>query len=135
MTLRFVSVIILSLLIASCGSSKKGPAQIVSPPVTPAPPTGGPNPPTVPGIGNNGKLSMHVEEGGHVTTSPSIGTCAGRADCEFTVARGTVVTMTAIPDSGWEFEEWDNCSGPSGTQCVETIEALTYVKAEFDPAP
>jgi hypothetical protein len=75
---------------------------------------------------------MHVEEGGSVTTNPDVGTCSGRADCEFIVNRGTIVTLTAIPDAGWEFEEWDNCPGPSGMQCVVTINALTYVKAEFD---
>jgi hypothetical protein len=76
---------------------------------------------------------MHVEEGGSVTTSPDVGTCVGRVDCEFFVARGTIVTLTAVPNAGWEFEEWDNCPGPSGMQCVVTIDALTWVKAEFDP--
>ena len=137
MKLRILTVTLMALLTASCGGSSKGPGKMITPP----PPTTGPQPPTgpslpvVPGIGNNGKLSMHVEEGGRVTTNPNIGTCTGRADCDFIVDRGTIVTLTAVPNAGWEFEEWDSCPGPSGTQCVVTINALTYVKAEFDRAP
>lgn len=137
MKLHFLTVMLVSLLVASCGSSE-GPAKIVSPPVEPPPPTGGTQPPPtprVPGFGNNGKLSINVEEGGSVSTSPDVGTCNGHATCDFNVDRGTIVTLRARPNTGWVFEEWDHCSGPSGTLCVETIEALTYVKAEFDRAP
>ena len=139
MKLRILTITLMALLLASCGGSSKGPGGQIKPPppiTGPSPgPSPGPQPPVVPGFGTEGKLSMHVEEGGRVTTSPDVGTCAGRADCEFKVDRGTIITLTATPNAGWEFEEWDNCPGPSGTQCVITIEALTYVKAEFDPAP
>lgn len=135
MKLRILTIALMALLLASCGSSSKGPAgQIKTPPPTTGP-SPGPQPPVVPGIGTQGKLSMHVEEGGSVTTNPDVGTCSGRADCEFIVNRGAVVTLTAIPNTGWAFEEWDNCPGPSGLQCVVTINALVYVKAEFDRAP
>jgi hypothetical protein len=134
MKLRILSVALIALLTVSCGGSSKGPGQIVNPPPAVIPPTG-PVAPTPPGIGTNGKLSLFVEEGGSVTSNPDVGTCVGYGNCETTVARGTVITLTAVPMTGWVFEEWDRCSGPSGLQCVETIEALTYVKAEFDRAP
>ena len=138
MNVRILIVALISLVLAGCGSSK-GPAKIVSPPVSPPPPTGGETPPPTPrvpgfGTGNsNGKLSIQVEEGGVVTTNPNIGNCGGPAICDFKVARGTTITMTATPNAGWMFEEWDSCDGPSGQQCVEVVNALTWVKAEFDP--
>ena len=137
MKMKVLIVTLVSLLLAGCGSSSKGPAKIVSPPVSP-PPSGGTTPPAPrpPGFGtgnNNGKLSIEVEEGGVVTTSPNVGSCGGPAVCDFTTARGTTVTLTAAPNSGWMFEEWDNCPGPSGLQCVIVVDALSYVKAEFDP--
>ena len=135
MKLRFLTVLLMALLTASCGSSSKGPGKLVAPPPPGGPPPTGTQPPVVPGIGNDGKLSLHVEEGGSVLTNPDVGTCGGRADCDFIVSRGTIVTLTAIPHPGWEFEEWDSCPGPSGRLCVVTVDALTYVKAEFDPAP
>lgn len=134
MKLRILTVALLALLAASCGGSSKGPGRMIKPPVVGPPPTG-PQVPTVPGIGTQGKLSINVEDGGSVTTSPDVGTCSGPSYCDFTVSRGTVVTLTASPYSGWAFEEWDSCPGPSGMQCVVTIDAQTYVKAEFDPAP
>ena len=135
MKLRILTIALMALLLASCGSSSKGPGEQIKPTPPITGPSPGPQPPVVPGIGTQGKLSMHVEEGGRVTTNPDVGTCSGRADCEFIVNRGTIVTLTAIPNAGWAFEEWDSCPGPSGMQCVVTIDALTYVKAEFDRAP
>jgi hypothetical protein len=135
MKLRILTIALMALLLASCGGSSKGPGGQIQPPPPTSGPSPGPQPPVVPGFGTKGKLSMHVEEGGRVTSSPDVGTCSGRADCEFIVNRGTIVTLTAVPNTGWEFEEWDSCPGPSGLQCVITVDALNYVKAEFDPAP
>ena len=136
MKLRILTVMLFALLAANCGGSSKGPGKIVNPPPITPPPVGTRPPPVLPGFGSNrGKLSIHAEEGGSVTTNPDVGTCTGRAYCDFTVNRGTVVTLTATPHTGWEFEEWDSCPGESGMQCIVTIDALTYVKAEFDPAP
>ena len=132
MNYKAMLVLALSLLIAGCGSGK-GPGRLTSPPPTGGTPPPGPNPPVVPGIGNNGKIQVNVEAGGTVTSSPNIGSCTGLAECEFSAQRGTVVTLTATPSAGNQFEEWDRCPGPSGTQCVITVEALTWVKAEFDP--
>jgi hypothetical protein len=91
MKLRILTIALMALLLASCGGSSKGPGgQFRRPPPTTGP-SPGPQPPVVPGIGTQGKLSMHVEEGGSVTTSPDVGTCIGRVDCEFFVARGTMI--------------------------------------------
>ena len=133
MKLLFPIITLMVLLTASCGGSSKGPGSLIGPPSGP-PPTG-PQTPTVPGIGTSGKLSINVEEGGSVLTNPDVGTCSGRAVCDFSVNRGTIVTLRAFANPGWVFEEWEQCPGPSGTLCVVTIDALTYVKAEFDRAP
>jgi len=134
MKLRILTIALMALLLASCGSSSKGPAGQIKPPPPTTGPSPGPQPPVVPGIGIQGKLSLNVEDGGSVMTNPDVGTCNGRANCEFIVNRGTIVTLTAVPNAGQVFEEWDHCPGPSGVQCVVTINALTYIKAEFDPA-
>ena len=132
MIVRIMFLLILSLALTGCGSSKKGPGGLIRPPTTPPPE--GPQPPTVPGFGNRGKLSLQVEQGGIVSTNPSLGpACAGPSICDYTqVQRGAVVTLTAAPEAGFKFEEWERCPGPSGLQCVVTIDALTWVKAEFD---
>ena len=130
---QVVIMLFVALFFSGCSKSK-GPSQIVNPPPTGGgtlPPTG----PVLPGTGGTGKVQVQVEEGGTVTSAPNIGSCAGSlgsAYCELKAPRGTVVTLTAQPWAGWTFEEWDHCPGPSGTQCVLTIDALSYVKAEFD---
>ena len=136
MKLQIIVMLLMAIAVTGC-SKGKGPSRIVNPPVVTPPPGGGTQPPgpVPPGTGTNGKLQVQVEEGGTVTTNPAIGSCAGQPGdkyCEFTAPRGTVVTLTAQPWAGWAFEEWDNCPGPSGTQCVITIGALDNVKAEFD---
>jgi hypothetical protein len=145
---QIIIMLFVALFFAGCSKSK-GPSKIVNPPTIsgrPLPPTGGgtlpptgPIPPTgpvLPGTGDSGKVQVRVEEGGTVTSAPNIGSCAGRpgeAYCDFKAPRGTVVTLTAQPWAGWAFEEWDNCPGPSGPQCVITLDALSHLKAEFDP--
>jgi hypothetical protein len=134
MNSQVVIILFIALCFAGCSKSK-GPSRIVNPPPTGGgtlPPTG----PVLPGIAKSGKVQLRVEEGGTVTSAPNIGSCAGRpgeAYCELTAPRGTVVTLTGQPWIGWAFEEWDNCPGPSGPQCVLTLDALSNVKAEFDP--
>ncbi len=121
-------LIIAALFLAGCGKSK-GPSGWVKPPGT------GGGGPVLPGTGGTGKVLLQVENGGSVSSSPNIGSCAGGPGdkfCELTAPRGTVVTFTAHPNAGFVFEEWERCPGPSGTQCVVTMGALISVKAEFD---
>ena len=121
--------IIAALFLAGCGKSK-GPSRIVKPPTG-----GGGGGPVVPGTGGSGKILLQVENGGSVSSSPNIGSCAGGPGdnfCELRAPRGTVVTFTAHPNAGFMFEEWERCPGPSGTQCVVTMGPLISVKAEFD---
>ena len=112
------ATLLFALLVSACGSSNS--------PNPWRPPPGGAPP-------RQGSLTIDVEEGGQVTTSPDIGTCVGRAQCEYQRPLGEVITLTAVPDVGFEFEEWELCDGPSGLQCVTTIEETRFIKAEFDP--
>ncbi len=67
--------------------------------------------------------------GGTVSSSPAGITCGG--DCDQTYNTGTVVTLTAAPDSTSTFTGWSGggCSG-TGT-CVITLNAATAVTATF----
>ncbi len=125
--------IVAASFLAGCGNSK-GPAKIVVPPVGGGGGGSGGGP-VIPGTGGAGKVLLQVENGGSVSTSPNIGSCAGGPGdkfCELRAPRGTVVTLTAHANPGFVFEEWERCPGPSGTRCVLTVDALISVKAEFD---
>jgi len=54
------------------------------------------------------------------------------SDCDETYAEGTLVTLTAIPDSGSLFSDWSG-GGCSGTgDCVTAVNAAIDVTASFD---
>lgn len=121
MQFRFIAIstaVVASLLLSACGSSSSSPNPWRSPPGAPP---------------RQGSLTIDVEVGGRVTTSPDIGTCIGMAMCEYQRPLGEVITLTAVPDEGFEFEEWELCEGPSGLQCVTTIQPVKIIKAEFRP--
>ena len=121
--IALVLVVAGSLAIAGCGGKKK-------------PPGGGSGWVPPPGTGGGstvGKVVLDVETGGSVTSNPDIGSCVGMAQCEFSAPIGQVITFTAVPDAGYEFEEWELCPGPSGLQCVHTMTPSQIIKAEFDP--
>lgn len=68
---------------------------------------------------------------GKVTSQP-VGINCGD-DCSQEFARGTKVTLTAVPDEGHELTGWgDACSG-KGPTCTLTLQDYTYVYAEFSP--
>lgn len=66
-------------------------------------------------------LKTNVEGLGHIEISP---------DSNYYHA-GTQVTLTAVPDSGWEFESWDG--GVSGTESpiVITVDGDKIITAKF----
>ena len=103
---------------------------------TTLPPSGGGGPSAM------GTLSVSVEQGGSVTSSPSVITCSGAGTngsrlCTAQVPLGTIVTLRALPDPGNVFDDWDNCINrtetPAGGTCILTIMPSQHIRAEFDP--
>jgi hypothetical protein len=94
-----------------------------------------------PGPGATTRLFQIVaEEGGSVTTNPDVLFCIGPNTCEVEVAVGTQITLTATPDTGSHFDDWDRCnvevkSDRTGGICEQTISIYSSnsVRAEFDP--
>ena len=77
--------------------------------------------------------------GGNVTSAPPGIHCSGyRTDpsggfgnCTAVFARGTIVTLTAIPDTGWVFLNWaGDCTGTAPT-CTVTMDRDRSVIAYF----
>ncbi len=67
--------------------------------------------------------------GSGTITSDVSGISCGTA-CATSFGSGAVVTLTAVPDSGWTFTSWGGaCSGAE--QCKLTISAATSVSATF----
>ncbi|HWU87283.1 MAG TPA: hypothetical protein VN253_08410, partial [Kofleriaceae bacterium] len=70
---------------------------------------------------------------GTVSSNPGGITCG--ASCSAIFPLGTVVTLTATPDTGAEFAGWSGggCSGSAPT-CMVTVAAATTVTATFEVA-
>ncbi|MGI9344593.1 MAG: Ig-like domain-containing protein [Gammaproteobacteria bacterium] len=86
-----------------------------------------------PGLGPTGELGVSVEEGGRVVADVGGFSCDGPDTCTANFSRGSIVTLTAIPDPGWKLDEWDPCEAPAGLTCAVTIRATNFLRAEFDP--
>jgi len=72
--------------------------------------------------------------GGSVSSNPAgINNCMSQCSANFT--QGTVVTLTATPDSNSHFTGWSG-GGCSGTRdCKVTLNQATNVTANFDLGP
>jgi hypothetical protein len=78
-------------------------------------------------------LNVVLAGNGAVTSTPAGITCG--ADCAEAYAKGTVVTLTALPSSGHRFDGWSG-GGCSGTgACALTLTAPTTVTATFNACP
>jgi len=58
--------------------------------------------------------------------------------CGFNCARyvsGTVVTLTAVPATGYQLGSWTGCDSPSGNVCTMTMTSSKAVTASFVPLP
>ena len=85
----------------------------------------------LPWIAVDPALSVTINGGGTVTSSPAGINCG--ATCSATFAPGTPVTLTATPASGFIFSGWSGdgaCSGAS-TTCSVTMNAGHTVSATF----
>ncbi|MBK1647788.1 DUF1566 domain-containing protein [Rhabdochromatium marinum] len=79
-------------------------------------------------------LSLSVNGSGTVTSTDNQITCPG--DCLARYIEATSVILTAIPDSGWQFNGWGGaCTGIA--DCFLTVDSTLSVTANFteaDPA-
>jgi len=80
---------------------------------------------------NNYTLSTYIEGSGKglITSSPSGINCS--TSCAASFEKGSQVTLTAIPDSGYFFGGWSgSCSG-NNTTCTVTMNQTKSVAAQF----
>jgi hypothetical protein len=68
---------------------------------------------------------------GMVTSSPSGISCPSVCSNNFAV--GASVTLSAFPNSGSSFANWNGCDSSSLTTCVVTMNAARTVTANFNP--
>ncbi len=67
-----------------------------------------------------------------ITCAITAGSTSG--DCAESYTHGTVVTLTATPNSGSTFTGWSGCDSVSGMDCQVTLTAAKLVTAQFtDP--
>ncbi len=71
--------------------------------------------------------------GSGTVSSPSSISCG--ATCSTNVFYGSVVTLTAIPDSGSSFSGWTGCDVTAGPSCTVNVFAARSVNAMFDLLP
>lgn len=69
---------------------------------------------------------------GTVTSNPA-GIDCGLA-CQFAYQRGTIVTLTAVPDAGASFNDWHGgpCDNSSSLTCEVVMDGDLTVSAHFD---
>lgn len=80
--------------------------------------------------GESAPLAVQVQDGGVVSTMPDLITnCSD--NCTQSFPLNTVVTLTAVANSGWSFHEWGgNCAGNSA-QTTVMIDAAKSCTASF----
>ncbi len=82
-------------------------------------------------------MTMSVTGMGSVTGDEGLVDCPAN-DCVGTYRDGTVVTYTATPESGWQFDGWSgDCAGAVGTTCDQLMgsdktAAATFSQIGFD---
>lgn len=82
---------------------------------------------------NKFTLTVTVSGNGSVSSNPSgINSCRGTCSASFDA--GTIVTLTASPDSGWSFSSWGGACSGTGT-CQITMDANKSVTATFSQNP
>lgn len=75
-------------------------------------------------------FTIHAKTSGKGLVTSAAGINCGKT-CSAKVVRGTSVTLTAAPESGFRFANWSGaCSGSNAT-CTVTVNAATQVQANF----
>ena len=79
-------------------------------------------------------LSVTVNGSGTVTSDPPGISCSD--DCEEIYAAGTIATLTATPDAGWQFERWDGpCTTVDQNLCTVLMDNDKSITATFTTTP
>lgn len=79
-------------------------------------------------VASNYTLTVTSPTNGSVTSSPSGINCG--SDCSESYSENTVVTLTATPDSGYEFDSWGGACSGTGS-CQVTMDDNKTVSATF----
>lgn len=78
------------------------------------------------------KLTVAVQGPGVIQVSGQALPC--RAECEYLITPGAVVTFTAIASAGAEFKSWSSPCGNSQSTCTATIQQPLSLTASFASA-
>jgi hypothetical protein len=78
------------------------------------------------------RLAVAKSGQGSVSSTPAGISCG--SDCEEDYAAGTVVALSATPQSGWTFSGWSGACSGSGT-CSTTMDSARSVTAAFEALP
>ncbi len=87
--------------------------------------TGGSADLTVDGTGSG----TIVGSNNNINCTLSSGSASGT--CTDSVRLGSTQTLTATPASGFDFDNWSNCTNPSGNTCEHAMVSDTTITANF----
>ena len=82
---------------------------------------------------NRHTLSVVNNGDGRVLSNPAGIDCG--ADCDEIYDEGTMITLTAVADAGFQFAGWSNCPAANGNQCDITLNAPRTVTVTFTAVP
>jgi hypothetical protein len=78
---------------------------------------------------NQFALTVTRRGNGSITSDPPGIACG--ADCSETYPNATTVTLTAIPDAGWQFGNWSGCTSENGPTCSVALTSNKSVSGSF----
>ncbi|MBF0486691.1 MAG: VCBS repeat-containing protein, partial [Nitrospirae bacterium] len=81
----------------------------------------------------NKQLTVSKTGNGTITSSPSGISCGSACSASYT--SGTAVSLTATPDSGYNFSSWTGCDSTNSNQCTVTMASDKAVTATFTAVP
>lgn len=141
---RVFALVALSSVMAACGGGGGGggsgeptagsppPAPAPTPTPPPPPPPPPPAPPPPPPATSNRMLGVSQFGEGTVRNPNGVPFCNGHV-CTNEYARGTVVTLTAVPAGGWALHHWTGCDTQTGSTCTVTLDIDKTVHPWFVP--